>query len=65
MNNYWNFVAVPTFLGIMFFGIYVLFTTDEAHFSTKAEIKDTVRSIQMAGLARSTPTASTTPATTR
>ena len=48
MNRYWNFVAVPTFIATMFFGIYVLFTTDEAHFASRDEVKDTVRAVQEA-----------------
>jgi len=48
MNRYWNFVAVPTFIGTLFFGIFVLFTTDEAQFASKGEIRDTVQSVQRA-----------------
>jgi hypothetical protein len=60
MDKFWNFVAVPTFLGTMFFGIYVLFTTDEAHFATKAQITSSVQAIKQA-TTTPTPSPSATP----
>jgi hypothetical protein len=48
MNKYWNFVAVPTFIGTILFGLYVLFTTDEVHFASKDQIRDTVREVEQA-----------------
>jgi hypothetical protein len=46
MDRYWNFVAVPTFIATMLFGMYVLFTTDEVQFMDLVEVHSTVGKIK-------------------
>ena len=42
MDRYWNFVAVPTFVATMLFGLYVLFPTDEVQIHSAMQVHDTV-----------------------
>lgn len=45
MDRYWNFVALPTFIGILLFGLYILFTTDEVQFATSAQLDTMTKSL--------------------
>jgi PDZ domain-containing secreted protein len=54
MDRYWNFVAVPTFISTMLFGMYVLFTTDEVQFMSKLEVQDTIAQIKEDKIAKAT-----------
>lgn len=47
MDRYWNFVAVPTFICTMLFGLYVLFTTDEIQLVDASEVTDTIKEISV------------------
>jgi len=54
MDRYWNFVAVPTFIGTMLFGMYVLFTTDEVQFMSAMEVHDSIAKIKADKIAAAT-----------
>jgi len=63
MDRYWNFVAVPTFVATMLFGLYVLFTTDEVQIQSAVQVHDTVGQIKKDKVALATaPPAPAAPA---
>jgi len=45
MDRYWNFIALPSFVGILLFGLYILFTTDEVQFATSSQLDTMTRSL--------------------
>jgi len=63
MDRYWNFVAVPTFISTMLFGLYVLFTTDEVQMQNATQLHDAIGQMKRDRIAAATanPAASTTP----
>ncbi len=62
MDRYWNFVAVPTFIATMLFGMYVLFTTDEVQFMNAIDVHDTIAQIKEDKIAQATASAGPAPA---
>lgn len=46
MDRYWNFVAVPFFIGTLLFGTYVLFTADEQQFASLEQAKGAIDELQ-------------------
>jgi hypothetical protein len=54
MDRYWNFIAVPTFIATMLFGMYVLFTTDEVQFMSAIEVHSTIEEMKQEKIAAQT-----------
>lgn len=52
LDRYWNFIATPFLFIIVLFGLYVLFTADEMHFTSASRseleeiVGETTRSLQ-------------------